>query len=202
MKSFQDNLIFGRIGENTVAKLLQRHGYSIESNRDGQVKNGRGPAMETQQGNISQPDFTISRQGVSLAAEIKTKSARTFGIKTQQWETGIDHDKWSMYRDYQRETGKQVLLFIVEYFGGLAPCVQYIQRSGLGERHDICALPDFILVQWVGVLKKSLTELTDCYDKTMVYFSVNQFVSGPGSHVCAWLALLENYIQTNASLII
>jgi hypothetical protein len=197
LTEFEKSLIIGQIGENSVTWILRREQHNVERNCDGLVIDGRGPAMATPGGSIPRPDLAVSKRGVSVAVEVKTKCDRTTGIITGKVETGIDYQKWLDYQEYERQTGIPVMLVVPEYlFPGSAEMLLNSTRA-LGEweknkRTTVVARPDNILAQWLKELQPSLRHPTRCNGQEMIYFAVEQFHKD-----C--LALLRSHIDSHAT---
>lgn len=197
MTSFDRRLALGQIGENTVVSCLEQEQFNVERNCDGLVIDHRGPSMLTPQGKIPRPDLTISQCGVSIPAEVKTKTNRTKGIITGEVETGIDATKWQDYQEYSRKTGLPVLLVFCEYLypGALdkltsMPEVQ--AEWAKQQRTTVTAKPDSIFAQWLHHLTPSLSHPKYCHGRPMFYFSIWQFEED-------WLALVRLHVRQNAT---
>lgn len=197
-RTFDENRLLGTVGEYAIEKLLGRHGYSFENNADAMARDGRGPSMITAHGKIPRPDFTLSRRGVSIAAEIKTKTDRTRGRYTGDVETGIDYRKWCDYKDYERETGTPVLLVFVEYKNDVAarilanPEVQKLWKAEQRVARLTC--PDNVYTQWLAALETSLNTSTTCNGTEVVYFALKNFEHG----IWNCVDLIDAYVNSHA----
>jgi len=202
-RPFDQALILGQIGENTASWYLRKIGFNVERNCDGLIINRRGPSMQVPgQAQIPRPDLAISKRGVVIPAEVKTKSDRTLGRLTNEWETGFDHRRWIDYLDYERATGLRVLMIFVEYtWPGLASyllrdprLITEVEETG---RTTKKAEPDAILAQWLQDLAPSLGgQPTLCEGREMIYFAIAQFRQKD------WLALPEEYVSAHALTLI
>jgi hypothetical protein len=196
-RPFDQATILGQIGENTVCRMLRDADFSVERNCDGLPRDGRGPSVAVPgKEPIPRPDLVVSNRGVSIPAEVKTKTDRTKGILTKEWETGIDHKRWIDYRDFERATGQQMVLVIVEYSKTVAQWLlanerinSDFERNG---RTDFVQAPDHVMAQWLASLNPSLNKPTFCYGKSMVYFAVRQFRND-------WLEFLASIVSQRAT---
>jgi hypothetical protein len=200
-RTFDDSLILGQIGENTVEEMLVKRGFHVENNASSVMHDGRGPAVETIVGNIPRPDFTVSRRGISIATEIKTKTDRTCGRLTNQVETGIDFKKWNDYKDYTRANGAPVFFFFIEYTvpiaNGLLKNPKTREEFENKGRTTVKCCPVALFGQWQDQMSPSLNCPTAIRGQEMLFFSIHQFASFAGA-----IRLMEAYINKHSTQLI
>jgi hypothetical protein len=194
MTQFDEQLMFGQIGENWIEHQARKAGFLVERNCSEAIINGKGPrAHSNEVDSIPRPDLVLSKRGCHFPVEVKTKNSRTVGLITGNEETGIDHQKWIDYRDYERATGSRILLVNVEFIDLAQWLTAYPRARAEFERTGSTSWfyrPDACLSQWLANLRTSLNKPTECRGQAMVYFSIDQFESG-------WLEMLEDAVNDN-----
>jgi len=109
----------GRAGEHLVAGFLKARGWYVIPSYDYSGEDGdKPPRLEGRAEALPVPDLDVSRDGVRVWIEVKTKAAPTYTRKTGQLEHGIPLRHYHAYRRVQRITGCRVWLFIVEEGSG------------------------------------------------------------------------------------
>jgi len=113
---FDHALAIGEIGQEIVCRDVIEDRWSYMPLHDIAPRDGHGPRLTTDGAGITLPDARITKHGLSLAAEIKTKTSLTMGILSGEPEHGIDQDCYDHMRDYERRQGETVILIVVELF--------------------------------------------------------------------------------------
>lgn len=133
MKAFRDSAEFrkGRSGEVVVAEFLKSQGYWVVPSYDYSGEDGnKAPRMSGVAGFLVIPDLDVCKNGTRFWCEVKTKDKATLHKKTGVYEHGISSRHYRDYLRVERQSGCQVVLFIVE------------QNTGEILSRKLCELPE------------------------------------------------------------
>lgn len=125
VRTFDESLKYGQVGEDVVSKYLQRKGCLVFDTCNGAMTKNKGPRLSGSNHDIVSPDLMIFVNGNTGWAEVKRKNGFTQyntynrDRKIKQWQTGIDLRLFKQYIKAAEETDLQLgLLFLHE--GGWA----------------------------------------------------------------------------------
>ena len=104
----------GHSGELLVVDQLIKRGWHVIPSYDYSGEDEHPPRMEGPAAAYVLPDLDVCRSGARCWAEVKTKAVPSMGRISGELEHGIPLRHWEHYQAVQRESGRQVWLFIYE----------------------------------------------------------------------------------------
>ena len=108
MSGFDRNQSLGRVIEEWAAQQLRADMWSVIRLADQPSGDGHGPRVE----NVNLPDLQIMKHGLTLALEVKGKTAATPGRLSGELEHGIDQRSWDSCLEYERRYMPTFLLIV------------------------------------------------------------------------------------------
>lgn len=118
---------FGLKGEQDIVKLLQENGaFIIPQYNYKEQDDFKGPRMHGLSEEYVLPDLDVSKKGVRVWVEVKTKSGRDLYRKTNTWVHGFNKRHYEHYRIVEEITSNEVWVVFIERTGewaGNVSCV-------------------------------------------------------------------------------
>lgn len=135
MTPFERSLARGRLIEDWVAEKLRADRWNVIRLADQPAGPGHGPRLDDNRTTL--PDLQIMKHGLTLAVEVKGKTAASMGHLTGKLEHGIDQGSWDSCLEYDRRF-MPTFLVIVEAGSDWAGREAYAARiSTLGVRESL-----------------------------------------------------------------
>lgn len=110
MNKFEESLAFGRAGESTISKWLQKRGHSVFPAYEKEGGDFKGPQLFSDSGDLVLPDLLAFRSGKAIWFEVKRKTCFTWHRISQRWVTGIDLHHYGQYQEVSSKTHLPVWL--------------------------------------------------------------------------------------------
>lgn len=161
MTTFDESLTRGTMLENWAADRLRADRWSVIRLADQPPGDGHGPRLD----GLNLPDLQVMKHGITLAVEVKGKTAATFGRLSEEWEHGIDRGSWDSCLEYDRRYMPTYLL-IVEAGQSWAGRDAYVARvntlgvreSAIGTRPLVYWPRSQMHHDWLGVLNRAVNQ--------------------------------------------
>jgi len=128
--SFDNDLLFGKVGESSIARYLRKRGATILPVYEKLIDEGKGPQLFMPDKELIAPDMLALCRGKAQWVEAKHKESFTKWRKTDSWQTGIDRKHYEHYCKVCDETPYPVWLFFL-HKGGVAKGCSESSPSGL-----------------------------------------------------------------------
>lgn len=97
MRTFDERLQQGRLGESRIARWFMLKRYSVLPAYEMEGGQFKGPRVFSLEGDLVSPDLLVFRPGKVFWIEAKSKAAFTWHRISQSYQDGIDVRHWNDY---------------------------------------------------------------------------------------------------------